>query len=260
MAYKLPQPRHDPPQINRRFLQPLRQLIKLNYFHFKVRGANHIPSEGPIIFVANHSGWVAMDALFLMLAVYDSAGPDFLPYIIVHDMLIRIPFTYHFLKALGLIPADWLHYGREPLPPELNPIAIFPEGADGNSKPFWKAYHMQNWKNGFVRLAIQRKAKVVPVAIVGGEEALPVAATLDLLKPLLGSVAPLPLTPIPLPSNWRIQFLEPFDFSVYDPQIIHIPEQCEEIAQQLHDLVQESLNRAAVKQPLNWLSHWFDRD
>ena len=56
MSAHLPRPRHDPPQINRRFLQPLRQLIRLNYFSLKVRGANNIPNEGPILFVANHSG------------------------------------------------------------------------------------------------------------------------------------------------------------------------------------------------------------
>lgn len=252
-------PHHDLRQIEKRFFKPLRNLIQMNYFKFQVRGANFMPTEGPVIFVGNHSGWVALDALFLMLAINDSAGPEFLPYLIVHDMLIKIPFTYHLLKDLGLIPADWLHYGREPLPPQLNPIAIFPEGADGNSKPFWKAYHMQNWKTGFVRLAIQRRAKVVPVAIIGGEEALPVAATIEALKPLLGSVAPLPLTLTPLPSRWKVQFMEPLDFADYDPEVIHSIERCQQIASEVHDLVQSRLATAAVHNPLSWLSHWVDR-
>lgn len=253
-------PRHNPKEVNKRFFKPLRRLIKLNYFRFKVRGANHIPTEGDILFVANHSGWVAIDALFLMLAIYDTAGPEFLPYIIVHDMLTRIPITSQLLKDLGAIPASRLHYGKEPLPPEINPLAIFPEGADGNSKPFWKAYHMQSWKPGFVRLAIQRKAKVVPVVLVGGEEAVPVAATIDALKPLLGSVMPLPLTLAPLPSRWKVQFLEPIDFSGYDPAIIHDQERCLEIARKVHDLVQERLNKSAKRRPLTWLSNLIDRD
>lgn len=260
MAIDSPLPKHNPREVNKRFFKPLRRLVKMNYFRFKVRGANHIPTEGPIVFVANHSGWVALDALFMMMAIYDTAGPNYLPYIIVHDMLIKVPMTYHFLKDLGLIPADWLQYGREPLPPHINPVAIFPEGADGNSKPFWKAYHMQQWKTGFVRLAIQRKAKVVPVMIVGGEEAVPVAGTIDALRPLLGSVAPIPLSLAPLPSRWRVQFLEPVDFSGYDPALIHDKQACRDIAAQVHDLVQARLQKASKGQPLNWLSNLVDRD
>jgi len=252
-------PQHDPEQIEKRFFKPLRQLIQVNYFHFEIRGAEQIPTSGPVLFVGNHSGWVPLDALFLMLAIQDSVGPAHLPYLIVHDVLIRIPFTYHFLKDLGLIPADWLHYGREPLPLELNPIAIFPEGAAGNSKPFWKAYHMQKWKTGFVRLAIQRRAQVVPVVIVGGEESVPVAATIDALKPLLGSVAPLPLMLTPLPSRWKVQFLEPLDFSIYDPAVIDSPEKCASIARNVHDLVQVRLQSASQLNPLSWLSQLVDR-
>lgn len=253
-------PKHNPREVNKRFFKPLRRLIKMNYFRFKVRGANHIPTEGQILFVANHSGWIAIDALFMMMAIYDTAGPEYLPYILVHDLLLRVPLVNDLLKDLGSIPAHWLHYGGEPLDPKINPIAIFPEGADGNSKPFWKAYHMQDWKSGFVRLAIQRRAKVVPVIIVGGEESVPVARTLDALKPLLGSVAPLPVSLLPLPSRWKIQFLEPLDFSGYDPELIHSKEACQEIAAQVHDIVQKRLEKIAKNHPLLWLSNWVDRD
>lgn len=260
MGIRAPLPRHDPDLIEQRFFVPLRNVIQSHYFRFEVRGGENIPREGPILFVANHSGWVPLDALFLMLAINDTVGPAYLPYLIVHDLLIRLPFTYQFLKGLGLIPADWLHYGREPLPPELTPIAIFPEGADGNSKPFWKAYHMQNWKNGFVRLAIQSRAQVVPVVIVGGEEAVPVAATIEALKPVLGSVAPLPLTLTPLPSRWKVQFLQPLDFGAYDPELIHDPEACNRIAQEVSDLVQSRLSSVAKLNPLSWLSRIIDRE
>jgi 1-acyl-sn-glycerol-3-phosphate acyltransferase len=251
-------PRHKPKSIERRFLKPLRKILNLGFFRFKVRGTEHIPKTGPVIFVANHSGWIPLDALFLLLAINDSVGPRHLPYLIVHDMLIKLPITYRFLKNLGLIPADWLHYGRETLPADLNPIAIFPEGADGNCKPFWQAYHMRHWKTGFVRLAIQRGAKVVPVAIIGGEEAMPVAATVNILKPLLGSVAPLPVSLAPLPSYWKIYFMEPVDFSVYPKELHADREACERIAQEVHQLVQARLQNKSWKNPLNWLGNLLD--
>ncbi|PIQ27902.1 hypothetical protein COW36_08805 [bacterium (Candidatus Blackallbacteria) CG17_big_fil_post_rev_8_21_14_2_50_48_46] len=253
-------PRHKPKDINRRFLKPLRNLIELKYFRFKVRGQEHIPKEGPVIFVANHSGWVPLDALFLLLAIHDFADPSRLPFLIVHDVLIKLPLTYRFLRNLGLIPADWLHYGRDPLPAELNPIAIFPEGADGNCKPFWQAYHMKRWKTGFVRLALQRGAKVVPVAIIGGEEALPVAATLENLKPLLGSVAPLPLSLMPMPSYWRIYFMQPIDFAAFPQATAEDPEACMQLAHEVGLLVQDRLENKAWKNPLLWLSDWVDKE
>ncbi len=251
---------HNPREIERRFLKPLRRLVELNYFRLRVRGVEHVPRSGPVIFVANHSGWLPLDALFLLLALHDSGPPERLPYLIVHDLLIQWPLVYDLLKNLGLIPADWLHYGREPLPAELNPIAIFPEGAEGNCKPFWQAYHMKRWKTGFVRLALQRRAQVVPVAIIGGEESLPVAATLEQLKPLIGSVAALPLSLTPMPSSWKLYFMEPVDFSLYPETLAQNREACEELAQEVCQIVQGRLSNKAWKNPLHWLSDWVDRE
>jgi 1-acyl-sn-glycerol-3-phosphate acyltransferase len=258
MLTRTPIPRHNARKIDKRFFTPLRRLLGLKYFQLDIEGDEHLPREGNILFVANHSGWVPLDALFLLYAIHKSLGPDYLPYLLVHPLLIRIPFSYNFLKTFGLIPSDWLHYGAPPLPESLNPIAIFPEGADGNSKPFWQAYHMKAWKTGFVRLAIQRQAQVVPVAIVGGEEALPVAITLKALKPLLGSVAPLPLLLAPLPSRWKITFLKPIDFSAYAPELALDQEACQEIAQKISERVQEELEEATILNPLSWLSSWID--
>jgi 1-acyl-sn-glycerol-3-phosphate acyltransferase len=88
-------------------------------------------------------------------------------------------------------------------------FAVFPEGAEGNCKPFWRAYQMAEWRTGFVRLALARDAQIVPWCIFGGEECLPTLSTVRLLKPVVGSIAPLPLTPFPLPSAWKIVVLPP---------------------------------------------------
>ncbi len=41
MRYQIPP--HDVKQIEKRFFKPLRRLIQMNYFRFKVRRAKHIP-------------------------------------------------------------------------------------------------------------------------------------------------------------------------------------------------------------------------
>ena len=46
----------------------------------------------------------------------------------------------------------------------------FPEGARGANKPFRKRYQLQRFGSGFMRLALETGAAVVPVGIVGAEE------------------------------------------------------------------------------------------
>jgi 1-acyl-sn-glycerol-3-phosphate acyltransferase len=68
---------------------------------------------------------------------------------------------------------------------------------------------MREWNRGFVRLAMALEAPIVPVAVFGGEECFPVAWTVKLLEPLIGSVVGLPLAPVPLPARWKVVFHEP---------------------------------------------------
>lgn len=252
-------PERHPDRINQRFLEPLRSLIASQYFTFKTSGLNAamFPTDRPVIFVANHSGWLPLDALFISLALYDELGPDYLPYLIVHNLLVQIPLTQAFLRDFGIIRASWLH-NVEKIPTELNPVLIFPEGAEGNCKPFWQAYQMKRWKSGFVRLAIQRQALVIPVLVLGGEESLPVARTLQVLETLVGSVAPLPLVMLPLPAAWRVIFLRPIDFSQYAPELVNDRDRCRQLAEEIGHKIQRRLERLTNRRPLAWLSSLFN--
>jgi hypothetical protein len=79
----------------------------------------------------------------------------------------------------------------------------------GNTKPFWKAYQMARWNRGFIRVAAALDAPIVPVAILGGEECVPVAWTVRALEPWIGSIFGLPLSPVPLPTRWKVVFHAP---------------------------------------------------
>jgi hypothetical protein len=52
-------------------------------------------------------------------------------------------------------------------------VTFFPEAEDGNFKPVWRRYQLQPFKPGFARVALATLAPVVPVIIVGGEDANP---------------------------------------------------------------------------------------
>lgn len=196
--------------IEQGFFAPLRALIGAGYFSLTVSGLEGIPRSRPHVLIANHAGWLPLDALMLGLALHDGLGPEAVPYPTVHRLLYRLPGAPACFAALGLLPASLLQ-SPVSLPPPQHPLLVFPEGEAGNCKPFWQAYQMRRWHCGCVRLAASRQALIVPVAILGGEESLPVAMTLSCLQPQLGTVLPLPLLGLPLPAVWHIACLPPID-------------------------------------------------
>jgi 1-acyl-sn-glycerol-3-phosphate acyltransferase len=106
-------------------------------------------------------------------------------------------------------------------------VVSFPEGQKGALKPFRERYRLQRFgRGGVVSLAVRRGCTVVPVAVVGAEEAHPILLRPQLVERLLG--LPLPITPtfpllgplgaIPLPSQWRIRFGAPLRFDGVAPE------------------------------------------
>jgi 1-acyl-sn-glycerol-3-phosphate acyltransferase len=100
-------------------------------------------------------------------------------------------------------------------------VAVFPEGIQGIGKLYRERYRLQRFgRGGFVKLALRTGSPIVPVAIVGAEEATPMLAKITWLARLLG-MPHLPVTPtfpllgpaglLPLPSKWLVRFGEPID-------------------------------------------------
>ena len=228
----------------------MRALIRLRYFSFEVEGLEHVPPDGRAVFVQNHSGWFALDAFFLALAVAERAGPWRTPHFATADAALAAPLLGPALRRIGAVPVSWLRR-PERLPPEIRSCGIFPEGVAGNCKPFWQAYRMREWKRGFVRVAQALDAPIVPAAVLGGEECLPVAWTLRLLEPLVGSIVGLPLSWVPLPTRWKIVFHPAVRVRSRDPLD---PAACGDLAQRLRATVQRTLDRNAGRYPLARLS------
>jgi 1-acyl-sn-glycerol-3-phosphate acyltransferase len=194
-----------------RVLPALRAMVDTGYFSLAVEGAEHVPRQGPAVYVGNHAGWFTLDTLMGALAVVDHVGADRLPYGAVQDQLLRVPAVGRFFEGVGGFPASWLRDPRS-LPRQMEVFSVYPEGTDGNCKPFWHAYRMRRWRTGFAHLAAALSAPIVPVAFLGSEECLPVAWTLRSLRPLLGTILPVPLFALPLPARWKIVFHEPVHF------------------------------------------------
>jgi 1-acyl-sn-glycerol-3-phosphate acyltransferase len=95
-------------------------------------------------------------------------------------------------------------------------ILVFPEGAKGISKPFTQRYQLQEFGLGFMRLALETRTPIVPVAVIGAEEQAPAVNVKPLAKLLSAPAIPLvvlpPFLPLPYPTKYRIYFGEPLTF------------------------------------------------
>jgi 1-acyl-sn-glycerol-3-phosphate acyltransferase len=237
-------------------LVPLVQgLVRAGYFSFTVEGAQHVPRDGRAVYAQNHAGWFPLDAFFVGLGVRQAVGPCRTPFFATAEAALAIPVLGTFLRRVGAVPASWFRR-PERLPPRIGSCAFFPEGVDGNTKPFWQAYRMRPWKRGFVRVAAALDVPIVPVAVLGGEECLPVAWTVRLLEPLVGSAFGLPLALVPLPARWRVVFHPPVRVGA-DRRLLADGDRATAIARDVEGTVQATLDRLGARYPLAHVSSWF---
>jgi 1-acyl-sn-glycerol-3-phosphate acyltransferase len=241
--------RADRQQFVMKNLAILRALVRLKYFSWEIEGAHHLPRQGPVVYAMNHAGWFALDTIMVGCSVADSVGVARTPYFAAIDSALTAPMVGPYLRRIGGLPVSLFRHPNR-LPPEFESYGICPEGVLGNCKPFWRAYRMREWNRGFVRLAMALEAPVVPVAVFGGEECLPVAWTVKVLEPLLGSIVGLPLAPVPLPARWKIVFHEPVHVTSPTGPARRDPEHCNAIARRLQGIVQDTLDRETARRPL----------
>ncbi|MEE8557316.1 MAG: lysophospholipid acyltransferase family protein [Myxococcota bacterium] len=199
--------------------RPLLDFLYDRWWRVKEIGMEQIPDNPRVLFVANRSGILPYDGLMIAHAVERRAPDRVRPRFLVADWLVRLPFTQPILPRLGGVRACPENAAR--LLSSDTPLIVFPEGQKGALKPFRDRYQLQRFgRGGFVSLAIEHSVPIVPVAVVGAEEAHPLLFRPQLPSRLIG--APFPVTPtfphlgplglIPLPSQWVLLFGEPFRF------------------------------------------------
>jgi 1-acyl-sn-glycerol-3-phosphate acyltransferase len=186
-----------------------------SYFRVEAHGVQSVP-RGRVLLVANHSGQLPFDALNIAGALlFDYDAPRIIR-AMVERYVQTMPFVSYLFARWGQITGTPENCRR--LLEDEEAILVFPEGAKGISKPFTQRYQLQEFGLGFMRLALETNAPVVPVAVIGAEEQAP-AVNLKPLANLLGAPAfPLmPLPPffpiLPYPTKYRLYFGEPIHFA-----------------------------------------------
>lgn len=175
------------------------------YFRVEVEGEENLPRSGGAILLPNHSGFLGLDALILSHWICKSQGR--IPRIMLHKLWFKGGLLGGAARSLGFVEASYKE-GRATLE-KKKLLMLFPEGEEGNFKPTGERYRLKPFRQGFVRMAAELGAPVIPVLIIGAEESNITVAQFKFFNQIL----PLPFNFVPLPAKWKIRFLPPIQVS-----------------------------------------------
>jgi 1-acyl-sn-glycerol-3-phosphate acyltransferase len=189
------------------------------WFRCEVEGIEHVPDEGGALIVSNHSGAVPPDAPMIAKAIKEEHPRGRPVYLTMEHFFKGFPGFSMLLPKIGGVPAHPANVHRL-LYDEQQLVLVFPEGRKGTEKLYKDRYRLRRFgRGGFVEAAMRARAPIVPVAVVGAEEAQPIFAHIPLLQKLTGLIY-FPITPtFPhlgplgmlgyLPAKFHIRFLPP---------------------------------------------------
>jgi len=186
------------------------------YFRTEVFGARSLPA-GRVLLVSNHSGQVPIDGAVIGAAMFMDAEPPRFVRAMVEKWAHTLPFVSLLFSRVGQVVG--VPENAKRLLEQDEALLVFPEGARGISKTFDKRYQLTPFGLGFMRLAIETKTPIVPVALIGAEEQYVSLANLESIARVFKMPA-FPVIPqlfipggqLPLPTRYRLYFGEPMTF------------------------------------------------
>jgi 1-acyl-sn-glycerol-3-phosphate acyltransferase len=233
------------------------------WFRAEVEGVENVPSEGGALLVSNHSGALPPDAATIVKAIKEEHPQPRPVYITVEHFFKGYPGFSMLIPKIGCVAAHPANVHRL-LYDERQLVLVFPEGRKGTEKLYRDRYRLRRFgRGGFVEAAMRAEAKLVPVCVVGAEEAAPIFAHLNFMKRLTGLLY-FPITPtFPwlgpfgmlgyLPAKFKLRFLEPIDTlelggqaAVDDKALVQT------VAQEIRARIQENLYEMLARRKSVW--------
>jgi 1-acyl-sn-glycerol-3-phosphate acyltransferase len=233
-------------QLARRLYAPLYN----NWFRVEWEGLENIPAEGGALLVANHAAAIPSDAPVIMHGIEEELGR---PVYGLADYLF---------KTMPIVGTMWARAGGVPAHPEnayrllreqQQLVLVFPEGSKGPAKTFAERYQLRRFgRGGFVEIAMRAGVPVIPIAVVGAEESMPimfkipsaakalgipyfpVTANMLLLGPLLGTIGY-------FPAKFKLRVLPPVHFDVEPDQDRYSRSRVMDEAEDIRVALQETL-------------------
>jgi 1-acyl-sn-glycerol-3-phosphate acyltransferase len=232
--------------LTRRLYDP----IYRRWFRAEWEGFEHLPRTGGALLVANHAGAIPADAPVIMHGIETELGRP------VYGL------AEHLFRALPVAGTLWSRAGGVAAHPENayrllhdeeQLVLVFPEGAKGTGKHVSQRYQLRRFgRGGFVEIAMRAGVPVVPIAVVGAEEAMPILWKSNRLAKLLG-IPYFPITAnqlllgpaagllVYLPAKFRLRVLPPVHFDVAPDQERYSRSRVMEESEGIRRMIQEAL-------------------
>jgi 1-acyl-sn-glycerol-3-phosphate acyltransferase len=236
------------------------------WFRMEMDGWDDLP-ESPVLLVGIHSGApFVWDAWTIGVQWWRRFGQDRPLHGTAHDALMAIPLIGRYFRAMGVLPAapdsiaTALAEGRD--------VAVWPGGEVDSLRP-WHERDRANLagRKGFVKMAIRAGVPIVPIATVGGADAMPVLMRGDGLSKVLKldkvlrlkvfplavslpwGIAPAALPQLPLPAKIRTRLMPPVEIDA-DPERADDEEYVDGKYDEVQAVIQHGMDALARKRAL----------
>ena len=232
------------------------------WFRCDVEGIENVPADGGALLVSNHSGALPPDATMILKAVKEEHARPRPVHLTVEHFFKGNPLFSMLVPKIGGVPAHPANVQRL-LYDEGQLVLVFPEGRKGTEKLFKDRYRLRRFgRGGFVEAAMRAQVPIVPIALVGAEEAMPIFAHIKTLQRLTGLLY-FPITPtFPhfglagfvgyLPAKFRIRFLEPVGFDRRGPAAAEDVAFVQLAADDIRARIQSALNEMLRERKSVW--------
>jgi 1-acyl-sn-glycerol-3-phosphate acyltransferase len=260
--WKLQDPDWDFMERQKYFWNPLMDY----WFRMHIEGWERIP-EPPALLIGIHSGApLVWDAWTVGIQWWRHYGRSRPLHGTAHDLLMALPVLGDYFRKMGVLPAS-----KKSITAALeagHDVALWP-GGERDSLRHWSKRDeaVLAGRKGFVKLAINAGVPIVPIATVGGPDAMPVIATgrrlakalrLDRIARLKmfpiaiqapWGISPAILPEIPFPTKIRTAFQEPIELD-HDPERVEDHEYVDEKYREVCNSIQAGMDALARRRRL----------
>jgi 1-acyl-sn-glycerol-3-phosphate acyltransferase len=223
--------------------------IYSKWFRAEWEGLEKIPTDGGALLVANHAGAIPSDAPVIMHGIEKELERP------VYGL------ADYFFRTVPVVGTLWARAGGVSARPgnayrllkEQQQLAlVFPEGTKGPSKSYTDRYQLRRFgRGGFIEIAMRAGVPVIPIAVVGSEEAMPVVFRLPSVAKALG-IPYFPVTAnllamgplgalLPFPAKFKLRVLDPVHFNVPPDQDRYSKSRVMEEAENIRTHIQENV-------------------
>jgi 1-acyl-sn-glycerol-3-phosphate acyltransferase len=221
-----------------------------HWFRAEWEGLENIPVDGGALLVANHAGAIPSDAPVIMHGIETELQRP------VYGL------ADHLFKSMPVVGTLWSRAGGVVAHPDnayrllreqQQLVLVFPEGSKGPAKTYAERYQLRRFgRGGFVEIAMRAGVPVVPIAVVGAEESMPilwkstqaakmlglpyfpVTANMLMFGPVLGQIAY-------FPAKFRLRVLEPVEFDVPPGQPRYSRSKIMDHSEAIREAIQDAL-------------------